>query len=198
LLRAAVSDDPDHRDFAWDLLFETVWHEGTVYPASAAVVPFLYLLLEADGAPDQWQAAQLLARIADGRSYLAIHSRTPESVAIHERMSAENGSTLAADLSRELEDVAAARCAVGARLDLLIPYLRDAKRFIRALVAVAISYYPEVAVGLGPDLKAALRDEPEEYVRDEQEEHVREVVREIIERAGLGAAPGRENLNSSE
>jgi hypothetical protein len=53
LLRAVVSDDPDHQDFAWELLFETVWHCGTVYPASAVVVPFLYRLLQADGVPDR-------------------------------------------------------------------------------------------------------------------------------------------------
>src|SRR5262249_19006896 len=90
LLRAAVSDDPGHRDFAWELLFETVWHQGTVYTASATVVPFLFRLLEADGVPDQSVAAQLLASIADGHSYLACHATTPESVAIHERLSAES------------------------------------------------------------------------------------------------------------
>jgi hypothetical protein len=41
LLCAAVSHDPDHRGFAWPLLCETVWHQGTVYPASATVVPLL-------------------------------------------------------------------------------------------------------------------------------------------------------------
>jgi hypothetical protein len=189
LLRAAVSDDPDHRDFAWQLLAETVWHQGTVYSASATVVPFLYRLLEADGVSDPWQAAQLLADIADGRSYLAVHATTPETVAIHERISAENGSTFTADLARELEDVAAARQAVGARLDLLVPYLRDPKPFVRASVAVAIGHYPEVAAGLGPDLEAALREEPEEHVPDEQVERAMAAVWEIIQRAGLGASP---------
>jgi hypothetical protein len=186
LLRAAVSDDPDHRDFAWILLAETVWHQGTVYPASATAVPFLYRLLEADGVPDQWEAAQLLACIADGRLYLAVHATTPESVAIHERISAETGSTLAADLARELEDVAAARRAVGARLDLLIPYLHDPRQFIRRQVAVAIGHYPEVAGGLGPELEAVLCEEPEKYVPDEQ---AWAAVRELMERMGLDGAP---------
>jgi hypothetical protein len=166
LLRAAVSDDPDDRDFAWELLFETVWHQGTVYPASAAVVPFLYRLLEAGGVPDRSAAAHLLAAIADGRSYLAVHATNPESAAIHERMAAENGSTLAADLAREVADVAAARRAVGTRLDLLYPYLRDPEPVIRAKVAVAIGHYPEVAARWLPDLEAAHRDEPDEYTRE--------------------------------
>jgi hypothetical protein len=165
LLRAAVSDDPDHRDFAWQLLFETVWHQGTVYPASAAVVPFLYQLLEADGVPDRSSAAQLLAAIADGHSYLACHATTPQSVAIHERIAAGNGSTLAADLARELADVAAARRAVGTRLELLVPFLRDPVPHIRAMVAVAIGHFPEIAARLLPDLEAAHRDEPDESTR---------------------------------
>jgi hypothetical protein len=41
LLRAFVSDVPDHRDFACQLLFQTIWHQGTVYEATATVVPIL-------------------------------------------------------------------------------------------------------------------------------------------------------------
>jgi hypothetical protein len=146
-------------------------------------VPFLYRLLEADGVPDRSAAARLLAALADGHSYLACHATTPESVAIHEQIAAENGSTLAADLARELADVAAARRAVGTRLELLYPYLRAPEPHVRASVAVAIGHYPEVAARLLPDVEAALRDEPEEYVRA--------ALRGIIERAGPGAAPDR-------
>src|SRR5687768_15723996 len=66
MLRATMSDNPKHRDFAWALLFETVWHQGTIYSASAAVVPFLHRQLKADGFLDQSSAAQLLAAITDG------------------------------------------------------------------------------------------------------------------------------------
>jgi hypothetical protein len=209
LLRAAVSDDPDHRDFAWQLLFETVWHQGTVYPASATVVPFLYRLLEADGVPDRSMAAQLLAAIADGHSYLACHATTPESIAIHERIAAENGSTLAADLARELADVEAARRAVGTRLDLLYPYLRHRERGVRHAVAAAIGHYPEVVARVLPNLEAVFRKEAdlsvrlalvsaignhspeaaarrlpdlEAALRDEPNEYLRQALREAIDR----------------
>ena len=183
LLRAAMSEDPNDRDFAWELLFETVWHQGTVYPASATVVPFLYRLLEADGELDRSSAALLLASIADGQSYLACHATTPESKAIHERMATENGSTLAADLARELADVEAARRAVGTRLDLLYPFLRDPEPHIRGSVAVALGHYPEVAAQRLPELQAALRDEPEEFVRA--------ALQNVIEHAGRGPATDR-------
>ncbi|MCZ2343506.1 MAG: hypothetical protein LC104_17190, partial [Bacteroidales bacterium] len=180
LLRAAVSDDPDHRDFAWDLLFETVWHQGTVYPASATVVPFLYQLLEADEVPDRSMAALMCASIADGHSGLACHATTSQSVAIFERIAAEKGSTLAAELARELADVAVARQAVGTRLDLLYEYLRHPEPHIRASVAAAIDHYPEIAARLLPDLEVAVRDEPEEYIQA--------ILRRVIEHAEPGAA----------
>lgn len=68
LLRAAVGDNPDDRQFAFQLLFETVWHQGTVWEATAHTVPFLYRALEADETPDKWALAHLLATIADCQS----------------------------------------------------------------------------------------------------------------------------------
>jgi hypothetical protein len=178
LLRAAASGDPFHREFAWELLAETVCHQGTVYPASAAVVPFLYRLLGDDDVPDRSSAAELLALIADGRSYLAVHAATPEEAAVHERIAAENGSTLAADLARELADVAAARWAVGERLDLLCPYLRDPAPPVRRAVAVAVGHYPEAAARLFPDLEAA--------DRAERHRSVRQALRDAIDRLTRG------------
>jgi hypothetical protein len=67
-LRAAVSDDPDDRQFAIQLLFETIWHQGTVWEATADTVPFLYRALEADETPEKQALAHLLATIADCQS----------------------------------------------------------------------------------------------------------------------------------
>src|SRR4051794_29757722 len=68
LLRAAVCDNPEDRDFAFKLLFETIWHQGTVWQATAYTVPFLYRVLEADETPDKQSVAHLLATIADGQT----------------------------------------------------------------------------------------------------------------------------------
>ncbi len=61
--------------------------------------------------------------------------------------------------------IAASRRAVGERLDLLYPYLRDPNPEIRRAVAWAVGHYPEAVARLLPDLEAALRDEPDEYTR---------------------------------
>ncbi|MDZ7617237.1 MAG: PBS lyase, partial [Patescibacteria group bacterium] len=47
LLSALLSPDPKLREEATCELFGNIWHQGTVYPASAAAVPFLYELLTA-------------------------------------------------------------------------------------------------------------------------------------------------------
>src|SRR5215469_14243440 len=67
LFRALVSGNPDHREFACELLHQTIWHQGNVYSATAAAIPFLYNLLEADGPHDKEAIAGLLGLIADGQ-----------------------------------------------------------------------------------------------------------------------------------
>src|SRR4051794_25242079 len=42
LLRAAAGDDPDARELAFELLAESIWHQGSVYSATTPAVPFLY------------------------------------------------------------------------------------------------------------------------------------------------------------
>jgi hypothetical protein len=142
LLRAAVSDAPEHREFAFELLAETIWHQGAVYPATAQVVPFLYRLLEADETPDKQEVALLLTTIAGCQLATITDGQT------------------GAD-----EDLAATRRAVAGRLDLLYPYLRDPEWGVRHAVAWTISRFPEIAVRLLPDLEDAYRKEPNKAVR---------------------------------
>lgn len=165
LLRAFVSDVPDHREFACKLLFQTIWHQGTVYEATAVAVPFLYQLLEADGVLDKSSVAHLLATIADGHSYLECHANTPMMAATWESILAKDGKTLDAELARELGHVTATKRAVARRLDVLYPYLRDPEPEIRRSVAFTVGCFPEIAARLLPDLQAAYREESDEYAR---------------------------------
>jgi hypothetical protein len=143
LLRAAASDDPDARDLAFELLAESIWHQGSVYSATAPAVPFLYRMLEGDETPDEPQVAGLLASIAG--CDLGSHPDDPAAVA---------------------DDAwVATRRAVAERLDLLYPYLRDPDWGVRHAVAWAIGRFPAIAVRLLPDLEAAYRTERNEAVR---------------------------------
>lgn len=66
LLRALVAVDPGEREFADELLCQTIWHQGNVYTGTAAAVPFLYNLLEDDGPHDKGAVAGIISLIADG------------------------------------------------------------------------------------------------------------------------------------
>ncbi|HEY1375989.1 MAG TPA: HEAT repeat domain-containing protein [Gemmataceae bacterium] len=143
LLRAAACDDRHARELAFELLAESIWHQGSVYSATAPAVAFLYRMLEADETPDKQQVAVLLASIA-GYQF----------------------ATLPDDPAAVADDAwVATRRAVAERLDLLYPYLRDPDWGVRHAVAWTIGRFPEIAVRLLPNLEAAYRKERNEAVR---------------------------------
>jgi len=109
LLRALVSNDPDHREHAVLLLFETIWHQGDVYEATPYVILFLFNLLESDGPQDKTAIAQLLDSIADGR---------PVSAAFHDESEVER-------MKSERRIMAGIRRAIGVRRATLKVFLRN-------------------------------------------------------------------------
>ena len=74
LLHAARGPAPG-RDRAWAQLWDRLCHHGSVYSASAAAVPELTRLACDDSLrpADRAQAVSLIAAIADGSSYIAVH-----------------------------------------------------------------------------------------------------------------------------
>ncbi|HEY8379241.1 MAG TPA: HEAT repeat domain-containing protein [Nannocystis sp.] len=68
LIRALLSDHPGKREGALDALFSTIWHQGTVYSASPAAVPFLIRLVDLEGQEDLPAILELLAHLATGTS----------------------------------------------------------------------------------------------------------------------------------
>jgi hypothetical protein len=46
--RALTSSDPKQRKAAWDALGGSIYHQGSIYPATTAAVPFLIELLDDD------------------------------------------------------------------------------------------------------------------------------------------------------
>ncbi len=69
MLRALLSSDENERERGFSALFSTIYHQGTVYEASAYAVPFLQELLQSPLTPDPAGVAQLLCEMAEGASY---------------------------------------------------------------------------------------------------------------------------------
>src|SRR5215471_2299857 len=73
LIRDLSSHDPRDRQQAMHALYGNIWHQGTVYQASAHAVPFLAELLRSDDVPDKDEILLLLRALANGHSYIDVH-----------------------------------------------------------------------------------------------------------------------------
>src|SRR5215475_14647369 len=70
LIRQLLSPDKVVVDKAIYELFGNIWHQGTIYEASAYAVPFLYELLRSSETPNKLMVAFLLASLATGKCHL--------------------------------------------------------------------------------------------------------------------------------
>src|SRR5262249_37204659 len=75
LLRSLRTASPDlqHEDSPLWQLFGNIWHQGTVYEATAYAVPFLIELAVDRQTPDRVGILSLLGEIAKGSSYRVVH-----------------------------------------------------------------------------------------------------------------------------
>jgi hypothetical protein len=163
LIRELSSTDRESRQAALKELFACLFHQGSVYEATAAAVPFLFELLADEATPERNWLAFLLASIADGQGYLKIHTSSDEQR--WRQLLAERGTTLEAELQREDEVVRGVRLAVGLRIEQLAPFLDDSQSEIRAAVARAFGQFPERAAQLLPHLDAAASRETADDAR---------------------------------
>ena len=166
LLRGLLSADPNIREDAIHELFGNIWHQGTVYSASAAAVPFLFELLAADETHEKSTIACLLASIAAGRGYLEVHAVGEFGEPAWRKILRDKGKSLEAELAREYMEVHAVHLSVSPELPHLLPYLCDDDPEVRISVAEALARHPEhIAVSL-PALKTALESETSAEVRE--------------------------------
>jgi hypothetical protein len=119
LLRAFVSVDPGDREFAAELLFQTVWHQGNVYSGTAAAVPFLYNLLEDDGPHDRELVAGLVAALADGLPPFLNCADDPEQYAFWDNILRPQGQSLDARIEEGRVVAAEVRRQLARRAELL-------------------------------------------------------------------------------
>ena len=146
LLRTTLSQIKEERDFAFQLLHETIWHQGTVYEASAHVVPFLWEMIQSPETPDKPSVVFLLASLANGHPYLKGHAvYSEETEERFRKFLAKDGLELEAEMAKEERWVAETREAVGQGLPFLYPYLDRGDSHIKWCVAQALACYPEHA-----------------------------------------------------
>lgn len=102
LLRG-LTGSRDQQSHAFYELHGNIWHQGTVYEATAHAVPFLARLALSEPPPLRDELIDLLADIVNGSSYLDVHQELmPDGLSEEERVA----------MGEELAHVAAARTAV--------------------------------------------------------------------------------------
>jgi len=158
-LRALASAQAETRKQAIHALYGNIWHQGTVYQATAYVVPFLIALLRAPAGADKDAILTLLQHLATGSSYLDVHQEyLPERAQ-------KDTPQFQAQLRQELDWVRAARVAVARGLGLYGELLLHPEPAVRMAAAYLLAVFPEHAENLTPLLWTRLAAEADPRVR---------------------------------
>jgi hypothetical protein len=130
-LRTAPRDLSGEQSPLWHL-FGNIWHQGTVFEATAYAVPFLIELAAGQQVPDRTGILHLLSAVATGRSYLDRHGhllRKPEP-------------DFAERKARELEWVEAAHAAVARGVAVFLAITREETE-VRLAAAHVLALLPK-------------------------------------------------------
>ena len=173
LIRALLSEDPAERKAAIHELFGNIYHQGTVYEASAYAVPFLMELLASQSTPDRESVACLLASIASGTGYFEVHASDENSREKWQQILGKDGRSLKGELERERVVKEAVRLEAIKALPMLVAFLSHHEPEVRMSIASAFGAYPEQRERYLPLLEVALADETDEEAKEEIAEAVK-------------------------
>jgi hypothetical protein len=134
-------------------LFGNIWHQGTVYPATAKALPELIALFKSPTCIDPDSVAILLASIANGDGYYHVHSQHEKLRATVEEGLRKRGSSIAIEMTKEADYLRVIREMALEFLPLLEPFLDSPNSYTREAVVAAFSRY----VGLFPRFKSLLQ-----------------------------------------
>jgi HEAT repeat protein len=157
LLRALASDKKEICDDALHQLYSNIWHQGTVYQATAYAVPFLIELLDAPAVLCRAEILALLQALASGSSYLDVHQGMDW---YRNERQTERFQT---EIRRELDWVRAAHVAVLEGTPVYLRLLSHAEPSVRVLAPYVLGICRERAQEIEPALRVrvAIEDDPE-------------------------------------
>lgn len=162
-VRALLSPDPVVRDRAMTRLWGTVYHQGTRFSASPAVVPFLLELAGAPGLPCRGEVLHLLALLVTG--FFSLQER-PERAAggVHFVDGAPEPPPDDSWTRAYIATLDAITASTEAGLPILSSLLADGDPAVRAQAAFVLAALPHRA-DVVPHLRAAFAEEAHPQVR---------------------------------
>ena len=163
LMNAALSADKDDREFALKLLHETIWHQGTIYQATAFAVPFIVKLIQSPDISNQADFAMLFAAIAQGSGgpfEYGFEDKKDEEM--WQEIYAKQGQDLFEEMKEYKKWCEATRDEVAKNLHVIYPFLSHSDKYVRPYIAEALSCYPELSFQTMPLIEESIRSEKDE------------------------------------
>jgi hypothetical protein len=148
LLQDLLSNDKKTQSSAILQLFDNIWHHGTVYEATAQVVPFLYEILESPSCSERFSIVWLLGVIAKGSSERQV-----------------NHSGKKDELEQDLIWAKNAHIAVRQEVKTILGLLDEKDKDLRLPVVLLLASLPEEAGQIKPILSSILSIEKNTEVR---------------------------------
>ena len=145
LIRALTSHDAKVRNDSWYELRGNLWHQGTIYEATAYAVPIFLRLLEHPLTIDKQEIPVYLALLYSGRSYWDVHQHLEMSGPI------VNKPDFKQQLERELQWVAATKESISKGKEQYLSLLNKADTRTRIAAAYLLGL-------VGPDDIDTLED----------------------------------------
>ncbi len=156
-LRLLLSDDPEIREMGWQELFGSVIHQGTIYEATACVVPFMLRMLAQTGDPQkELELLDFLILAAEGTGYLIVHAREEKDQEIWRGILAKDGRTLETAIQREIAIKADLHHALEAGIDLYFKLLESDDPENRHMVLYLLAALTGRAGEIAPPLRSRL------------------------------------------
>ncbi len=160
LLRDLMS--PDLGSDAADELYGNIWHQGTIYPATAEALPILLAMLEDSACPNKPLIQQLVVCIGAGSGYWEVHASLHRDPRRLRETLAEEGTTLEAELEKERRTVQTVGRLLAPHLRWIAGFMEHEEPDLRVFAARALTRHPGQADWTIPLLKKAIEAEPEE------------------------------------
>jgi hypothetical protein len=158
-IRNLTSGNSQTRADAHERLSTTIYHQGSVYPAATAAIPFLVELLAAEGVPEKPALLDLLARVAAGGGWHESHR--------HLKLFEKERDTPAfqAKMEEERAWVAELRAAFNQQGEVFASFLNDPEISMRLSASHLLLKLPDLKSQTVPALLAQLEREADQAVR---------------------------------
>lgn len=160
LIRALTYDSDNIREKTLYTLYSNIWHQGTVYQATAYAVPFLIELLSASNVTRKYDILIYLSHLAEGNSYLDEYG---ELLFNDDKQETEAYKNQLEELNHGKRTRHAVRDGIETYFQLL--FNKQEELHTRMAVPYLLAKFPEHHSVIVPRLKQVLPDEPHRLIR---------------------------------